>query len=67
MPEPCQEQGLIPTNPAEAVDLPVKRSVERGTFTATEVKLLVDAAKKDEWKTVILFGYYTGARLVTVL
>ena len=53
----------IPINPAEAVDLPSKRSVERGTFTAAEVKMLIDACKKDEWKTVILFGYYTGARL----
>jgi integrase len=59
----ARRQGLIPVNPAEAVDLPAKRSVERGTFTSTEVKLLVDAAKTEEWKTVILFGYYTGARL----
>ena len=59
----ARRQGLIPINPAKAVDLPSKRSVERGTFTAAEVKMLIDACKKDEWKTVILFGYYTGARL----
>jgi integrase len=59
----ARRQGLIPINPAEAVDLPSKRSVERGTFTAAEVKMLIDACKKDEWKTVILFGYFTGARL----
>ena len=59
----ARRQGLIPINPAEAIDLPAKRSIERGTFTSTEVKLMVDAAKTDEWKTVILFGFYTGARL----
>lgn len=54
--------GLINTNPAEAVELPARESVERGTFTNAEVRILVDAAE-GEWKTVILVGYYTGARL----
>jgi len=59
----AKRQGLISINPAEAVELPEKRSIERGTFTPTEVKLLIAAAKNTEWKTMILFGYYTGARL----
>ena len=58
----ARREGLISTNPAEAAELPERDSVERGTFTAAEVKMLVDAAK-GEWKTLILFGYYTGARL----
>jgi integrase len=49
-------------NPAEAVDLPEKDSVERGTFNAAEVKMLVNVAR-GEWQTLILLGYYTGARL----
>jgi len=58
----ARRKGLIPTNPAEAVELPEVVGMERGTFTAAEVKLLVDAAA-GEWKTLILLAYYTGARL----
>jgi hypothetical protein len=58
----ARRQGIIPTNPAEAVELPKARGVERGTFTPAEVKILVDTAK-DEWKTLIYIAYYIGARL----
>lgn len=58
----ARRQGLIPTNPAEAVELPTARGMERGTFTPTEVKLLVDAGV-GEWPTLIMTAYYTGARL----
>ena len=58
----ARRQGLIPTNPAEAVELPEGESVERGTFTPAEVKMMVDTAE-GEWKLLILFAYFTGARL----
>jgi integrase len=55
-------QGLVPNNPAAAVELPHAHHVERGTFTATEVKMLCDAAE-GEWPALILLGYFTGQRL----
>jgi integrase len=58
----ARREGLLSVNPAEAVELPQRQSVERGTFNPTEVKMLVDAAEGD-WKTFILLGYFTGARL----
>ena len=58
----ARRQGLVTTNVAEAVDLPESQTVERGTFSTQDVRLLVEAAD-GEWKTIILFGYFTGARL----
>ena len=59
----ARRQGVIMSNPAEAVELPARKSIQRGVFNAAEVKLLIDAAKNTEWATVIMFGFYTGARL----
>jgi integrase len=58
----ARRQGLIPTNPAEAVELPDVEGVERGTFSAGEVATLVETAE-GEWKTLIMTAYFTGARL----
>ena len=55
--------NFISSNPAEAVELPDRSSVERGTFTAAEVGMLINAAE-GEWKTLIRLAYYTGARLM---
>lgn len=59
----ARRQGLIPTNPVEAVELPTIESSERDVFTPAQVKLLVDSAKTASWKTLILLAYFTGARL----
>lgn len=58
----ARRQGLISTNPSEAVELPKVESSERGIFSTGQMKLLVEAAE-GEWQTLILLGYYTGARL----
>jgi integrase len=54
--------GLVTTNVAEAVELPEAVSMERGIFTAPEVKMLVDTAE-GEWKLLIMFAFFIGARL----
>lgn len=63
----ARRQGLITHNPAEAVELPNIETVERGTFTPAEVRLLVEATEDAEWKNIILLGYFTGARLINCL
>ena len=57
--------GIILNNPVNAAELPASESIERELFTHKEVGDLLAAAHKwdREWVTVILFGYYTGARL----
>jgi integrase len=57
--------GLLDTNVAEGV----KRVKHRGeanarrAFTLPELKKIFRAAASDEWKAMIAFGLYTGARL----
>jgi integrase len=60
--ENARRHGLILHNVAEAIDLPVVKSQERDVLTQSEVRTILDAAPTD-WKTAILLGYYTGARL----
>jgi integrase len=62
----ARRQGIIPTNPAEAVELPKIVSHTRDTFTPSQIQLLI-ANADDEWKTAILCGYYLGARLSDVV
>ncbi len=61
----ARKLGFTDTNPFEQVMAlnPIKgKSLERETFTKEESSKLVKTAV-GEWKTVVLFGYYTGARL----
>jgi len=59
----ARRQGVISVNSAEAVDLPAKRSIEKGVFSEAEVAILLKQAQGTDWETVITFGYYTAARL----
>lgn len=59
----ARREGLIADNPAE--DVPVLKRDTKSTrrpFTVAEVRSLLDAADP-EWKSMILFGLYTGQRL----
>lgn len=61
--EQAKRDGLIAENPAEMVKT-LKRT-ERNTrraFTLPELQRLLSVAE-DEWRSLILFGLYTGQRL----
>jgi len=55
--------GIILRNPVAAVQLPKDQSSERELFTQEQVQKLVGAAPSLEWQTLILLGYFLGARL----
>ena len=61
----AERYAVILKNPVPAVELPKVVLSEREMFTPDEVKKLLDAAGgyKEEWFTLILMGFYTGARL----
>jgi integrase len=58
----ARRQGLVLHNPAEAVELPNIKTIERELFTPEELRALL-ATASNEWKTLILLGYYLGGRL----
>jgi integrase len=61
--EDAKRDGIIPDNPADIVKL-MKRTGERSRrpFTIPEVKRLLAVAGA-EWRSLIVFGLYTGQRL----
>ena len=58
----ARRQGLNTTNPAEAVETFAAEKEARDVFTNEQIRALLQMAN-GEWKTMILLGYYTGARL----
>lgn len=59
----ARREGLIADNPAE--DVPVLKRDTKSTrrpFTLAEVRSLLESSDP-EWKSMILFGLYTGQRL----
>lgn len=55
--------GIIVKNPVPAVQMPKEICSEREVFTHEEIQKLVGAAPTVEWQTLILLGYFIGARL----
>jgi integrase len=59
----ADKYGDIEKNPVAAVRPPKEVSSEREVFTQDEVQKLYGAAPNHEWQTLILLGYFIGARL----
>lgn len=60
----ARREGLIPENPAETVDV-VKKEPNKNSrrpFTVQELNAVLREADP-EWKSMVLFGIYTGQRL----
>ena len=55
--------GYIDKNPVPAVKLPKCVTTEREVFSVEEIFRLVHAAPNEDWQTLILLGFFTGARL----
>jgi len=59
----AKDDGLLTDNPAEAVKNTHRRERRtRRAFTLPELRSVLSVAN-DEWKSLILFGLYTGQRL----
>lgn len=60
----ARKEELIEDNPAEFVDTVKDKSEEaaRRPFTVPELRAVLGACD-DEWKSLVLFGIYTGQRL----
>jgi len=59
----AENYNVIPKNPVVAVRPPKEVCSERDVFTPEDVQKLVRAAPSVEWQTLILLGYFIGARL----
>ena len=63
----AHDAGYIEINPCTKNSVrPVKdeaRNVEKDVFTPEQLASLINAAPSEDWKGVILSGYYTGLRL----
>ncbi len=59
----AENYGIILKNPVVAVRPPREICSERDVFTQNEVQKLYGAAPNHEWQTLILLGYFIGARL----
>jgi integrase len=58
----ARNKGLIQIDPVAGLKAVRGDSVEKHIFTAEQVQRLINAAK-DDWKGMVIAGFYTGARL----
>jgi integrase len=61
----ARRQGLVPSNPAEAIELLPSDGEDRLCFTPDQIKSILQVADQ-EWRGLTLLGNYVGARLDVV-
>jgi integrase len=59
----AEAYGIILKNPVAAIRPPKEESSERDVFTQDEVQRILNHTPSLEWQTLILLGYFIGARL----
>lgn len=59
----AEAYGIILKNPVAAIRPPKEDCSERDVFTQEEVQKLLNNTPSLEWQTLILLGYFIGARL----
>jgi len=62
----ARRQGLIQTNPAEALEALPQKTEVKGVFSIEQVTDLLKCAPTKDWRLAILLAYYIGARLQDV-
>lgn len=60
----AKKEGVCELNPAATVDLPMEDATTRSAFTLKEVKAIIEHCPNDEWKTLVMVAFYTGARII---
>ncbi len=62
----ARRQGLIQSNPAEALEALPHKTQSKGVFTGDQLADLLASAPSEDWRGAMLFAYFTGARLQDV-
>ena len=59
----ARRQGLVQSNPAEAMEALPHKAESKEVFTNEQVADLLAAATSEDWRGAMLMAYFTGARL----
>jgi site-specific recombinase XerD len=60
----AKREGVCELNPVETVDLPLEDATSRCAFTFKEVNAIFDHCPNNEWRTLVMIAFYTGARII---